>query len=100
MRGYFSIQFVGFIDQRLQFFKTVLRCADCVAFGKYAARCASLDHVSAILDLLPHGEPNLFRPIGYSIEWCLFRDAGTKSILITVTASDADCVAGGFHARP
>ena len=99
MRGDFAIQLVGFIDQRFQFFKTVLRCADCVAFGKHAAGRASLDHVSAVLDLLAHGETNLFRPIGHSVQRRLFRDARTKSILVTMASGDADRVAGRFHAR-
>jgi hypothetical protein len=49
--------------------------------------------------LQAHGLANLFRSIGDAVQSILLRDAGTKSVLIAVTAGDANRVTGRLHAR-
>src|SRR5229473_7670452 len=100
MRGDFSLKLICLVDERFQLFKTVLSCADRVAFRQHTAGRTSLDHIGAVFDLQAHRLANLLRSVGDAINGPKLQESRSKTVLVTVAARNSDSVTGSFHARP
>ncbi len=53
MSGNLATVHMGFVNQRLHFFKRVLLATDAVTLRQYTAGCTELDDVRAVLDGFP-----------------------------------------------
>src|SRR5262245_42956444 len=96
VRSDFAIEFVCFLHQCLQLFKTVLGRTDSVAFREHATSSAGLDYVRAIFDLVAHRRTNLLNTISYAVFNSALHQSGPKSVGVAMSATNAECVSGCF----
>src|SRR5690606_8118377 len=92
-------ELMGLINHRLHLFEGVLSRPDGIAFAQHTAGRAGLDHVRAVLDLIPHRGTDLFRPIGDTGLVIAVCRTGLVSVLVAMAARDPERMSGAEDTR-
>ena len=84
VRRDFASELGRLVDDGFHFFERVLRGVDRVALGEHAARCADLDDVRAVLDLIAHGFAPFLRAVRDAIAIVAVFGMQLEPVLIAV----------------